>query len=362
MANILNTLNQSFERLSTSPLGMAGLGLLSQPSGSFEPINPMEYAARGMQMGIQNKRTQQEDKRKAEEYRLAIEEYNRKKLKYEEEKARERERQDAFNAYAANLTPDQRAMAQVIGPSAYLKMQLENSMKPPQQTNLERNLIVAGYKPGTPEFENAARAILTKPQIQFGAPEKPFSPSDLARLEGPGGEAPPIGITPEQARQAGYKVRQPPPTDTQSVSTGFYSRMAEANAQMDQNLEGILASGIEKARADVPLIGNYTASDAYQVANNLMLDFVTANLRKESGAALGKEETEREFKKYFPQPGDGPKNIERKRQARQLAIESMRLNAGRAAQGRQPTINQSAPVRNEADFQERLRKYVPGAR
>jgi hypothetical protein len=361
MANIFNMLNQGLERVSTSPLGMAGLGLLSQPSGSFEPINPWEYAAKGMQMGMQNRRTQQEDKRKAEEYKLAIEEYNRKKLKYEEEKARKEQEQRALDAAMANLPPEQIPMARVLRKD-FLKMQLENSMKPPQQTNLERNLIAAGLQPGTPAFQDAMMKGIMRPSVQIGPVDKPFSPSDLSRIEGPSGETPPIGMTPEQARQAGYRVRQNPPTDTQSVSAGFYSRMAEANAQMDQNLEGILASGIEKARADVPLIGNYTASDAYQVANNLMLDFVTANLRKESGAALGKEETEREFKKYFPQPGDGPKNIERKRQARQLAIESMRLNAGRAAQGRQPTINQSAPVRNETDFQERLRKYVPGVR
>jgi len=344
MANLLNMLNQGIGNLSTSPLGMAGLGLLSQPSGSFEPINPWEYAAKGMQMGMQNRRTQQEDKRKAEEYKLAIEEYNRKKLKYEEEKARKEQEQRALDAAMANLSPEQIPVARVLGKD-FLKMQLENSMKPPQQTNLERNLIVAGYEPGTSEYENAARAILTKPQVQLGTLEKPFSPSELARIEGPGGETPPIGMTPEQAAQSGYRVRQNPPTDTQSVSAGFYSRMAEANAQMDQNLEGILASGTETARANIPIIGNYTASDLYQVANNLMLDFVTANLRKESGAALGKEETEREFTKYFPQPGDGPKNIQRKREARRLAVESMRLNAGRAAQGRQPTINQSAPVR-----------------
>jgi hypothetical protein len=361
MANPFDALNQGLERLSTSPLGMAGLGLLMQPSQSLEPINPWEYAARGMQMGIQNRRTQQEDKRRAEEYALAIEEYNRKKLKYEEEKARKEQEQRALDAAMANLPPEQIPMARVLGKD-FLKMQLENSMKPPQQTNLERNLIAAGLQPGTPAFQDAMMKGIMRPSVQIGTPEKPFSPSDLSRIEGPGGETPPIGMTPEQARQGGYRVRQNPPTDTQSVSAGFYSRMAEANAQMDQNLEGILASGIEKARADVPLIGNYTASDAYQVATNLMLDFVTANLRKESGAALGKEETEREFKKYFPQPGDGPKNIERKRQARQLAIESMRLNAGRAAQGRQPTIKQSAPVRNETDFQERLRKYVPGVR
>jgi hypothetical protein len=372
MANPFDALNQGLERLSTSPLGMAGLGLLMQPSQSLTPINPMEYAVQGMQMGIQNKRiqqeamqrqqlVQQEEQRKRMQYLMDIQRYQQEQIKSRQAEQERLRQEEAMNAAIGNLTPEQQAMARAIGPS-YLRDMARNSMKPPQQTNLERNLIAAGLQPGTPAFQDAMMKGIMRPSVQIGTPEKPFSPSDLSRIEGPGGETPPIGMTPEQARQAGYRVRQNPPTDTQSVSAGFYSRMAEANAQMDQNLEGILASGIEKARADVPLIGNYTASDAYQVANNLMLDFVTANLRKESGAALGKEETEREFKKYFPQPGDGPKNIERKRQARQLAIESMRLNAGRAAQGRQPTIKQSAPVRNETDFQERLRKYVPGVR
>lgn len=155
-------------------------------------------------MGIQNRRTQQEDKRRAEEYALAIEEYNRKKLKYEEEKARERERQDAFNAYAANLTPEQQAMAQVIGPSAYLKMQLENSMKPPQLTTLQQNLIAAGLQPGTAPFQEAIMKELMTPQVQIGGPvDKPLSVSDISKLRMPSGQPIPYGVTPEQARQMG---------------------------------------------------------------------------------------------------------------------------------------------------------------
>jgi len=208
MANPFDALNQGLERLSTSPLGMAGLGLLMQPSQSLEPINPWEYAAKGMQMGIQNRRTQQEDKRRAEQYALAIEEYNRKKLKYEEEKARKEQEQRALDAAMANLPPEQIPMARVLGKD-FLKMQLENSMKPPQQTNLERNLIAAGLQPGTPAFQDAMMKGIMRPSVQIGAPEKPLSVSELSNLRGPSGEALPYGMTSAQAQAMGATPRTP---------------------------------------------------------------------------------------------------------------------------------------------------------
>jgi len=51
-------------------------------------------------------------------------------------------------------------------------------------------------------------------------------------------------------------------------------------------------------------------------------------LRKESGAAIGKEEMESEYRTYFPQTGEGPGVIAQKAEARRVATEAMRLNAG----------------------------------
>ena len=59
-------------------------------------------------------------------------------------------------------------------------------------------------------------------------------------------------------------------------------------------------------------------------------NWVTANLRKESGAVIGPEEMKKEIRKWFPVVGNSPEVIEQKRKSREVAEESMRRNAGRA--------------------------------
>ena len=59
-------------------------------------------------------------------------------------------------------------------------------------------------------------------------------------------------------------------------------------------------------------------------------DFITAVLRKESGAAISVSEFEKEDRKYFPQPGEGPEVIEQKRKARERALQSMIAQSGPA--------------------------------
>ena len=57
-------------------------------------------------------------------------------------------------------------------------------------------------------------------------------------------------------------------------------------------------------------------------------NFVTAVLRKESGAAISPSEFYTESQKYFPQPGDEPAVIAQKRHARDTAIKAMEIQAG----------------------------------
>ena len=80
-----------------------------------------------------------------------------------------------------------------------------------------------------------------------------------------------------------------------------------------------------------------TPSDA--TVTQAKTNFVTAVLRKESGAAISSEEFTNEDKKYFPQPGDSQELIDQKRQARILAIDTLRMSAGRAIQP-QPIVPQ----------------------
>jgi hypothetical protein len=57
-------------------------------------------------------------------------------------------------------------------------------------------------------------------------------------------------------------------------------------------------------------------------------NFVSAVLRKESGAAIGVDEYKNEERKYFPQAGDTAKVIEQKQKARELAIKALEAQAG----------------------------------
>ena len=88
------------------------------------------------------------------------------------------------------------------------------------------------------------------------------------------------------------------------------------------------------AAASIPFIGNWAQNKVmspeqqqYKAAQDLWL---TANLRDESGAAIGLKEAEDDRIKFFPQPNDSDAAIAFKRQARQAAESGMQANAGRA--------------------------------
>ncbi len=56
-------------------------------------------------------------------------------------------------------------------------------------------------------------------------------------------------------------------------------------------------------------------------------DFISAVLRKESGAAISAGEYVEEGKKYFPQPGDPPEVLEQKAESRGQALANMKAQS-----------------------------------
>lgn len=132
----------------------------------------------------------------------------------------------------------------------------------------------------------------------------------------------------------------------QSNAVAFGARATDAQATL-RNLE---ASGVtsgnrlRQAAGSVPLVGGALASaanalptalggasDQQQSYEQAQRNFVSAVLRKESGAAISNEEYANEAQKYFPQPGDAPATIEQKARARDLAIEGLKAQAGPGA-------------------------------
>ena len=130
-----------------------------------------------------------------------------------------------------------------------------------------------------------------------------------------------------------------PLTESQGNATAYGMRMASAEETLQNlaktgNLRPAVISG-------APLIGGVAAqslptwlggnSDEQQQVKQAKTNFITAVLRKESGAVISDSEFDTEDKKYFPQVNDGPKTIKQKEDARQLAIKAIKIQAGPGA-------------------------------
>jgi len=136
-----------------------------------------------------------------------------------------------------------------------------------------------------------------------------------------------------------------PLTESQGNATAYGMRMQSANDILDKLAKETDSFGQNIVRppviAGVPYVGDSLAqnlpsflggsSGKQQQVQQAKTNFITAVLRKESGAAIGKDEFTTEDKKYFPQPNDSDAVIKQKENARKLAIQAMRIQAGSGA-------------------------------
>jgi hypothetical protein len=142
-----------------------------------------------------------------------------------------------------------------------------------------------------------------------------------------------------------------PLTETQSNSVAFGARAVEAN-RLATDLENKGFTNIGKTRTvaggivgTAPIIGEKLEqgvksafnvlpefaggpSPEQQQVDQARRNFITAVLRKESGAVISPKEYSDEERKYFPQLGDSQEVIKQKQDARRLAIQALEAQAG----------------------------------
>lgn len=143
-------------------------------------------------------------------------------------------------------------------------------------------------------------------------------------------------------------------TEGQAGATNFGIRMSEADKILS-SLEGkgvkdtgLIRTGVSGIAGTVPLIGESLGKGVDNVFNVLpsimgglsreqqqtmqaRVNFITAVLRKESGASISPSEFATAEKMYFPAAGDDAKAVQQKQQARQTAIRGMKIQAGPGA-------------------------------
>jgi hypothetical protein len=140
-------------------------------------------------------------------------------------------------------------------------------------------------------------------------------------------------------------------TESQGNATAFGMRMKQSHDLLT-NLEksgttdtGIARGVIGGTLGLTPLIGDKLDDATGNIFNalptvlgglnekqqqtvNARINFITAVLRKESGASISPGEFATAEKLYFPKPGDPKSVIEQKQRARELAIQAMKIQAG----------------------------------
>lgn len=133
----------------------------------------------------------------------------------------------------------------------------------------------------------------------------------------------------ELKAKAEYESLKPKTPDaSQSVSAGFAKRAVDS----EKNINSLLATGYNPNTVWEGLRSTFdrTRSGERAQYDQAERDFITAVLRKESGANIPDDELANEKKKYFPQPGDDEKTLEQKAQSRANAIAALKVGAGPA--------------------------------
>jgi len=131
-------------------------------------------------------------------------------------------------------------------------------------------------------------------------------------------------------------------TDAQLLSGGFAKRLEQAEG----NLRGRAEGGYDPTTAGESIQRSGLFPEILRGENSKLQqqderNFVSAVLRKESGAAITPSEYQTEGDKYFPRAGDTPAVVAQKEASRAQAIENMKASAG-GAYSRVPSVETAA--------------------
>ena len=104
-------------------------------------------------------------------------------------------------------------------------------------------------------------------------------------------------------------------------AVGFADRMESAEKELEEISKKYDRSGA--MQGILSIIPNQMKSQERRQYEAVMLDWITANLRRESGAAIGQEEYKNDMKKYFPSAGDSKETMELKARRRKEAVRAI---------------------------------------
>ena len=226
-----------------------------------------------------------------------------------------------------------------------------------------KETFAMGMSPSEAANLQVARGNLAVAQGGLGLRQAEFNRGGYQLKEGPDGlsyvPTAPGGPTIPVMTAAGtpFEGAGAKPTEDQSKSAGFAYRMKQSTNIFNQPVLDKSGQPIIDPKTDKPVtleqaygkpgtyqaimraipsaglttgLANVSEDVGRQQYRQAQENWVTANLRPESGAVIGVDEMEKEITKYFPQTNDAPKTIEQKARARRDTELAMTVRAGPA--------------------------------
>lgn len=117
-----------------------------------------------------------------------------------------------------------------------------------------------------------------------------------------------------------------PMTEGQSKDAVFSTRAEGALDILDEHAGSLIGTegAVGNTLGQLPIVGNYVKSEGYQQAEQAGKEFLQAILRKDTGAAITKDETSEYGSVYLPSPGDKPETLLQKAASRRRALEAIK--------------------------------------
>ncbi len=241
-------------------------------------------------------------------------------------------------AYQLNLQKGQIELDNLrnprISPAEQRRLDLDQ-----QKFDFERN------KPKNPEKVSQGEILVdpvTGKEIYKAAPKPDVKPSAVQEYEYAKGQGFPGTFQDWEASKKGGMSLQVDPatgavtfqqggnikpmTEGQSKDAVFSTRAAGALPLVDKFGDSLTGSEgmIGGTVGQLPVVGNFAKTEGYQQAEQAGKEFLQAILRKDTGAAITKEETAEYGSVYLPRPGDSKELLAQKKASRVRALEAIK--------------------------------------
>lgn len=129
-------------------------------------------------------------------------------------------------------------------------------------------------------------------------------------------------------RDTSTKVNVNNPNEMQTKILYFANLMRQTSKTIDDLEDGLSGEDYFTDTLGEGTISNLIRSPEYQQYKATARQWVDGAFRIKTGAAAPEEEFQREFKKFFPQPGDSASTVEHKRRLRRNEENAMKFASG----------------------------------